>query len=155
MSEEPQRVVFDCVIFAQALISETGPAAQCLELARSGTVRLVWSDYVLAEIRELPAKLPAELLVTRERVEAFLRDVAPVAEMIDDVPDIYRHPVDVDDSHYVNLALAANAHLITSRDRHLLGLMDTSRPHGREFRQQFPQLEIVRPEELLRRLRTA
>jgi putative PIN family toxin of toxin-antitoxin system len=155
MSAAPDRVVFDCVIFAQALISDSGPAAECVELARSGTIRLVLSDYVLTEIRELPSKLPARLLVTSERVEAFLNDVAPLAEMINDVPEIYRHPIDADDSHYVNLALAASATLITSRDRHLLDLMDESQPHGRTFRQQFPQLEIVRPEELVRRVRSA
>jgi hypothetical protein len=40
MSAAPQWVVFDCVIFAQALISESGLSAQCLELVRSGSVRL-------------------------------------------------------------------------------------------------------------------
>jgi putative PIN family toxin of toxin-antitoxin system len=154
MSTAPQRVVFDCVVFAQALISDSGPAAQCVALARSGTIRLVLSDIVITEIRELPSKLPARLLVTSERVEAFLNEVAPLAEMIDDVPELYRHPVDADDSHYVNLALAASATLITSRDHHLLDLMDHSRPMGRDFRERFPQLEIVRPEVLVRRLRS-
>jgi putative PIN family toxin of toxin-antitoxin system len=152
MSTAPQRVVFDCVIFAQALISDSGPAAECLELARSGAIRLVLSDYVITEIRELPAKLPARLMVTTERVDAFLNDVAPLAEIISDVPEIYQHPIDPDDSHYVNLALAAGATLITSRDRHLLALMDQSQPLGRAFRQQFPQINIIRPEELLSRL---
>ena len=155
MSAAPQRVVFDCVIFAQAIISDSGPAAVCMELARSGTIRLVLSDYVITEIRELPSKLPARLMVTSERVEAFLNDVAPLGEMINDVLEIYQHPIDPDDSHYVNLALAASATLITSRDRHLLDLMDASQPLGCAFRQQFPQLEIVRPEELVRRVRSA
>jgi putative PIN family toxin of toxin-antitoxin system len=152
MSAAPQRVVFDCVIFAQALVSESGPAAHCLTLARRGAIRLVVSDYVITEVRELPSKLPARLLVTSERVEAFLNDVAPLAEMISDVPDVFQHPIDPDDSHYVNLALAASATLITSRDHHLLNLMDESQPLGSDFRKQFPQLEIVRPEELLRRV---
>jgi putative PIN family toxin of toxin-antitoxin system len=155
MSTAPQRVVFDCVIFAQALISDSGPAAECVELARSGTIRLVLSDYVITEVRELPSKLPARLLVTNERVEAFLNEVAPLAEMFNDVPEVYRHPVDADDSHYVNLALAASATLITTRDRHLLDLMDDTQPHGRAFHQQFPQLESVRPDELVRRVRSA
>ena len=43
--------------FCAALISDSGPAAQCLQLARSGTIRLVVSDYILTEIRELPSKL--------------------------------------------------------------------------------------------------
>jgi putative PIN family toxin of toxin-antitoxin system len=153
MSAGPQKVVFDCVIFAQAMISETGPAGQCLELVRSGTIQLVLSNYVITEIRELPLKLPSRLMVSSERVEAFLNVVVPLAETIGDVPARYQHPIDADDSHYVNLALAASATLITSRDHHLLDLMDQSQPLGRDFRQRFPQLEIVRPEELLDRVR--
>ena len=153
MITAPPRVVFDCVIFAQALISDSGPAAECLELARSGIIRLVLSDYVMTEIRELPAKLPARLMVTSDRVDAFLNDVAPLAEIVSDVPGVYEHPIDPDDSHYVNLAIAAGATLITSRDHHLLALMDQSQPLGRAFRQQFPQIDIIRPEELISRLR--
>ena len=41
-------------MFAQAVMSAAGPAAACIVLARTRTVRLVWSDYVTAEIRELP-----------------------------------------------------------------------------------------------------
>jgi putative PIN family toxin of toxin-antitoxin system len=155
MSEGPPRVVFDCVIFAQALINDSGPAGQCLEHARSGNIWLVLSEYVITEIRELPSKLATRLLVTTDRVEAFLREVVALAELIGDVPEVFQHPVDADDSHYVNLALAAGATLITSRDHHLLALMDQSQPVGRAFREQFPQLDIVRPEELIRRLRPA
>jgi putative PIN family toxin of toxin-antitoxin system len=155
MSATSPKVVFDCVIFAQALVSESGPAGQCLDLARRGAIRLVVSDYVIAEVRELPSKLPARLLVTSEGVEAFLNDVTPLAEMISDVPEVFQHPIDPDDSHYVNLALAASAALISSRDHHLLNLMDESQPLGRDFRNRFPQLEIVRPEELLRRVQPA
>jgi putative PIN family toxin of toxin-antitoxin system len=124
MSEGPPRVVFDCVIFAQALINDSGPAGECLELARSSSIRLALSEYVITEIRELPSKLPARLLVTTDRVEAFILEVVALAELIEDVPEVYQHPVDADDSHYVNLALAAEATLITSRDHHLLALMD-------------------------------
>jgi predicted nucleic acid-binding protein len=37
---------------------------------------------------------------------------------IENVPDVYRHPIDEDDSCYVNLAIAAGAKLIVSNDRH-------------------------------------
>ena len=69
--------VFDCVIFAQALMSGRGPASSCLKHVLDGNLQLVWSDYVLQEIRELPSKLPARFLVTSERVEAFIASVAP------------------------------------------------------------------------------
>ncbi len=113
----PLRVVFDCMIYTQALISSRGPAAACLELVRQGKLHLVWSDYVLQEIRELPGKLPAKLNVTPERVEAFLLDVAPHVEYVVEVPNMYENPFDIDDSHYINLAVSAKATVITSRDK--------------------------------------
>lgn len=153
MSSDPASVVFDCMIYAQAMISRTGPSAACLDHVRAGNLRLFWSDYVLQEIRELPGKLPARLKLTPERAEAFIADVAPFSEHITHVIHVYDNPYDRDDSHYVNLAVASGANLITSRDGDLLRLMDEARPEAREFRHRFPQLRILRPEEVLRLLR--
>jgi hypothetical protein len=52
----PHHAVYDCVIFAQALINPHGPAAECVDQARR--VRLYVSPYVLHEIREFPSKIP-------------------------------------------------------------------------------------------------
>ena len=124
MSAVANAVVFDCMIYAQAMISGKGPAAACMDLVRSADLIAVWSDYVLQEIRELPAKLPARLQLTSERVEVFILNLAPLIKHQGQVEAIYLNPFDPDDSHYVNLALAADASLITSRDRDLLRLMD-------------------------------
>ena len=145
----PPPVVFDCMIFAQALISPRGPAAQCVERVRRGELRLVWSDYVLREIRELPPKLPPRFGLTAARVDAFILDVAPHVEYLAFVAEDYVNPFDRDDSHYVNLAVAAHATLITSRDGDLLRLMELERPEGREFGRRFPALRIVTPTQLL------
>ena len=40
------RVVFDCVIYAQAIISDSGPAPACLDHVRAGEIRLIWSDRI-------------------------------------------------------------------------------------------------------------
>ena len=149
MSETSQGVVFDCVVYAQALINGKGPAARCLELARSRTIRLFWSDYVLAEIRGLPGKLPARFMVGSDAVEAFIQDTNTFASTISNVPHVYENPFDRDDSHYVDLAVSAGALLITSRDRHLLDLMDRSKIEGQDFAGRFPQLSIITPEQLL------
>ena len=61
MTPSIPKVVFDCVIYAQAMISDSGPAAACLERVRAGELRLIWSDYFLHELRELPEKLPVHL----------------------------------------------------------------------------------------------
>jgi uncharacterized protein len=153
MSSTPTSVVFDCMIYAQAMISRTGPSAACFDHVRSGNLKLFWSDYVLLEIRELPFKLPARLKLTQERVEAFIADVAPFAEHLTKVVEHYENPFDRDDSHYVNLAIAAGANLITSRDGDLLRLMEEKRPEAQELRRRFPQLRILAPEQVLALLR--
>jgi len=155
MSGKPERVVFDCVIYAQALMSDTGPSAECLKLARSGHVRLFWSQYTLREIRELPLKLPSKFQVTPERVEGFILAAASFAEIVDPVPTHYVNPLDPNDSPYVDLALEANAKLIVSWNHHLLSLMDQSNSAGMNFLSRFPQLRILSPVQLLKRVETS
>jgi len=149
----PPRVVFDCPIYAQALINLRGPAAACLLLAQSGRILLFISDYVVQEIRELPTKLKPKLGVTSERVENLILDLAKYARPIDNVPDQYVSPFDVDDSHYINLALATRSQLVVSRDKHLLDLMDQAREEARDFVKRFPELRIIEPQILLQMLR--
>lgn len=147
-------VVFDCMVVAQAMISRHGPAARCCELVRASELQLAWSDYVLQEIRELPPKLPPRLGLAADKVEAFILELAPHARHMADVPEVFENPFDRDDSHYVNLALASGAKLITSRDRDLLRLMDDRLASGREFRSRFPELQVLTPDELLTMLRS-
>jgi putative PIN family toxin of toxin-antitoxin system len=150
----PEKVVFDCPVYAQALINPRGPAAACLTHVQAGRLILFLSGYVLQEIRELPRKLKPKIGVTPERVEALIRDLGKYALPVDDVPELYLHPIDRDDSHYVNLALATNSRLIVTRDGHLLNLMDAARPEAKEFQRLFPTLVILTPDALASRLRT-
>jgi putative PIN family toxin of toxin-antitoxin system len=153
MSGEPaEKVVLDCVVFAQALINPKGPAAACLNYAQQGRLAVYVSDYVIQEIRELPAKIHPRFGVTSERVEGLLGELAKFAQVVEQVAAIYAHPIDPDDSHYVNLALAADAKLIASRDRHLLDLMDPSKAHARDFQTRFPSLLITTPDQLVAKL---
>ncbi len=171
---EPVRVVFDCVIFTQALINPKGPAGQCLKAAESGDCILHLSPFVLQETRELPGKLPRFwryrtwrcLQETRElpgklpvrhgvtpgRVEALIKQVREYAVVVTDVPEQFSLAADPSDAAYVNLALATRSELIVSRDRHLLVLMDPTTPEGGAFKQRFPELRILPPVEFLREL---
>lgn len=148
----PVRVVFDCVIFTQALINPKGPAGECIKAAESGDCILHLSLFVLQEIRELPDKLPARHRITADRVDAFLQQVRDYAVVVTDVPERYTHPTDPSDSAYVNLALATDSELVVTRDRHLLMLMDDTTAQGRSFRQQFSKLRILKPVEFLTEL---
>ena len=140
-------VVYDCNILFQALITNRGPSYRCMELAEDGDVQLCISHYLFEEIRDLSVRpiLRDKFQLETSRVEAFLDDVESYSTLINEIPDQYQHPIDPKDSHYVNLALAAEARLIVSRDNHLLNLMDASRPESLEFQQRFPRLSIMVP----------
>lgn len=45
--------VFDCGIFLQGLLSNFGPAVRCLELVEENRIRLVISEEILAEIKDV------------------------------------------------------------------------------------------------------
>jgi putative PIN family toxin of toxin-antitoxin system len=153
MSHHLHQVVYDCVVYGQALINPDGPAGQCIEEARRGHVRLYISDFVLAEIRELPVKIKSKI-VTFEQAEGLADSLLEFAVFVKNVPVRYTHPIDTDDSAYINLAVATDSKLIVSRDRHLLGMMDNTFPFSADFRRQFPDLRILPPDAFMRLLRS-
>lgn len=102
MSDEPKRVVFDCNIFAQALMNPIGPAGACVDLAINGRLALFISNFVLEEIRDLPNKpTPRRVGVTAKKAESLISLIIDCAVLIAIPPPVFVHPVDPDDSHYV------------------------------------------------------
>lgn len=153
MSKSSKRAVYDCNVYTQALININGPGGSCVRRALSGELLLFISQEVLTEIRDIPHKpTPARLGVTHERTETLIQNLLKVATVIMQVPQRFQYDRDPDDAHYINLALAAQASLIVSRDRDLLDLMDEGRSEGRDFRSRFPYLRILDPIAFLREL---
>jgi putative PIN family toxin of toxin-antitoxin system len=146
------RVVFDCNTYLQALAAPEGPAGECVELAISGKVSLFISPTVLEELREVTGrpKVIAKLHLVTERVEEFFEAIEIAATLLADFPEDFKYQRDPDDAHYVNLALAADAKLIVSRDNDLLDLMDPAKPEAAEFQSRYPWLRIVTPVGFLR-----
>ena len=145
-------VVYDCNVHLQAMVSEAGPAARCLREAAAGRVRLIVDDWVLGEIRSLPEKPGLRRFDLGSRVDAYIALIRTFAVHVAGVPAIYEHPIDPDDSAYVNLALAARAEIIVSRDGHLLALDDGSKPWAADFRSRFPDVRVLTVEAFLARL---
>lgn len=135
--------VFDCTIFAQALINPAGPAGKCITIAQKGEVQLFVSGYCVQEIRELPGKLPIRLGITQLRVDRFIQELAKYSRLIDPVPKWFSYARDEDDAPYVDLAYVAGADFLVARDRDLLDLIHE--PEGKELAQKLPNLRILDP----------
>ena len=85
-------------------------------------------------------------------VAKFIEDIRVFATFVDVVPHVFDFPRDPKDAHYVDLAVAASAKLIVSRDKDLLSLADESTPEGQDFKARFPGIAILTPPALLQML---
>ena len=120
------RVVFDCMVYLQAAARMTGPAAACWQLAKTGAVELCVSPASSAEVKDVLTRPRTQRKfpdLTPAAVDAFLAEVDAHAIRIVDVPGEFSLSRDPKDAPYVNLALAANARYLVSRDKDLLDLM--------------------------------
>ena len=148
---DPTRVVFDCNTFLQAIASPAGPAGRCVQLALDGRVTLFVSPAVFEELRDVTGrpKVIAKLKLVSERVEAFFDSLAAAATLLDGFPEPFTYERDPDDAHYVNLALAADARLIVTRDKDLLDLMEPSTTEARDLLAQHPDFRVLTPPQFL------
>ena len=153
-SVSDRKVVFDCNVFAQALLNPDGPSGVCLQALIDRPKGLLVSEWVIQEVSELPDKGPLRGLgVTEARVAGLIATLVNVAVRIDGPPAVFDHPIDEDDSAYVNLAIAGAADVIVSRDKHLLNLTNSAKPWSADFRARFPQIRVMTPEAFLQELR--
>ncbi|MFQ5495585.1 MAG: putative toxin-antitoxin system toxin component, PIN family [Phycisphaerae bacterium] len=147
------RVVFDCNVFLQALISPGGPAGRCVTMSFQRKVALFCTTQIIQELRETASDPRIRARFTRltdATLAALVENIERIAVFLRHVPETFTYPRDPDDAHYINVALAAEAKYVVSRDKDLLDLMDRGRPEAREFRRRFPTLEIIEPQVLLR-----
>ena len=80
---------------------------------------------------------------TRQSI-AFCERVQQVAQRIDPVPALFALPRDPDDEPYLNLAIAAGADYLVTRDNDMLDLMQDA-----TFLAQHPTLTILDPVAML------
>lgn len=147
------RVVFDCNVLLQAAARERSVAAKCLNLAESGLIQLFVSREVLAEVEDVlnRPKIRAHFPdLSDEIIGAFLKRLQKLSVFVRRVPKEFSYPRDEDDEPYINLAVAADATFIVSRDGDLLDLMTGYTDECKEFRQRFRSLRVVEPVEFLK-----
>lgn len=155
-SRNPPAVVFDCMVFLQALANDESPAARAFDLVDAGDIKLYVSEQVLREVRkvldrpEVRTALPG---ITDLGVESLFRRLDKKAVTVKDVPKVFEYLRDPSDEPYINLAIAARADYLVSRDKDLLDLMVRHDIESKQFRQRFRFLGIVDPLGLLEEIR--
>ena len=148
MSEDRPQVVFDCMIYLQALVSEMGPAAALLRLVDDQEISLFLSYEILEEIHDVlsrPKIRQKNVHITDDRIAAFVTRIAEKATIIDNVPQHFNFMRDPKDEKYINLAVEVEANYIISRDRDLLDLMTGYSEECKEFRRRFRPLKVIEP----------
>lgn len=152
MTMKKLRVVFDCMIFLQALISDKSIAFKLFEYLEADAFILFVSRETLAEVNEVLARpyvRAKNSQITDEYVEAFLNRILSKAELIKNIPKHFEYSRDPKDEKYINLAIEAESDFLVSRDKDLLDLMTDISPQGKEYRQKSRPLKIVEPAEFL------
>jgi putative PIN family toxin of toxin-antitoxin system len=147
-------VVFDCNVLIQAMSNAEGPAGTSLQLVDASLIELFVSRAVLKELRSVlsyPLVRRKLQFPTDDHVEQFIQRIAFRATLLRRVPHVFNYPRARQDEPYVDLAVAAHADYIVSRDKDLLSLATDYSVLAKQFRQRFPRLSIVNPVEFLRR----
>lgn len=150
---EKLRIVFDCMIFLQAVLNEKSIAYKLFEYLENNYFSLFVSREILAEVMDVlsrPALRAKYSQVTDESTDKFLKQVLIKAVFIKNVPQNFRYSRDPKDEKYLDLAIEADADYLVSRDKDLLDLMTDISTEAKEFRQKSRPLKIVEPIEFLK-----
>jgi uncharacterized protein len=144
--------VFDCGVFLQGLLSGSGPAVRCLELIEENRIRLVVSEEILLEIKDVlsrPRLRERNPNLTDKKVENLIELILAKAEFVENVPKRFAFSRDPNDEPYLNLAIETESAFIVSRDKDLLDLMTNYTDEAKDFRRRCRKIKIVNPVEFL------
>jgi predicted nucleic acid-binding protein len=120
-----------------------------------GRVRLVMSQAAIDEIRDVlnRVELRARLGLTPERVDKVIGETLRLAEWVQDVPNAFSWPHHPDDDHNFNLAIAARADRLVTREPRIRQIEGNFPQDWARFHALAPQVRIVEPHELAAELR--
>lgn len=153
---EKLRVVFDCMIFLQAVLSKKSVAFRLFEVLEKKAFELFLNQEILDEVLEVLSRQQFRVKysqITDERVEDFLNRVLKKAVYFKTVTPKFMFPRDPKDEKYINLAIEAEADFIVSFDKDLLDLMTGIDNESKEFRQRFRKIKVVTPHEFIERVK--
>jgi putative PIN family toxin of toxin-antitoxin system len=142
------RVVFDCNVLIQAVAAPDGPSAAALRLYEQNLIEVFLSRAVLKELGQVlhypivRQKLPG---LDDDRIDAFLHRLRFRATLLRGVRHVFDYPRAREDEPYIDLAAAAKADFLVSRDKDLLCLAGDHTLIAKQFRQKFPRVRVVNP----------
>jgi putative PIN family toxin of toxin-antitoxin system len=152
------RAVYACNVLLQSAARPNGPAGRCFGLARTGAVGLCVSDETRAEFDDVvhrPVVRRKFKTLTDAFVATFLATLDQIAVRVGPVPAVCTLARDPKDEKYLNLAVAAGAAYLVSRDADLLDLMTGTDPDAVAFRTAHPTILILDPAAFLQTLAAA
>jgi putative PIN family toxin of toxin-antitoxin system len=141
------RVVLDTAVLVSAFITEhkQGISAALLQAAEAGAFQLYLSTDILAETERVLCAdrrhLSRKYRYSEDAATRWYQALARIARIVRDPPAVTVVERDPADDMVIACALAAKADALVSRDKDLLSLGT------------YGEVEIITPEELLRRLR--
>jgi putative PIN family toxin of toxin-antitoxin system len=142
----PFRIVLDTNILLRGLINSRSAAGAVLYACDQRRVVILLSRSLLREYKQI---LTETLIVDRypkltaEKVQAALRHLRFVSDVIDPVKCRFDFPRDPKDAQLVELAIAGNATHIVTGDRDLHWLAAGHGDAAKRFRQRAPSVRIV------------
>ena len=147
------RVVIDCMIFLQAVLSKRSVASQVFDFLEKNLFTLFISREIIGEVIDVLSRQQLReryTQITDENVNLFLKSVLQKAVLVKNVPSKFSYPRDPKDEKYINLAIEIEAEYLVSRDKDLLDLMSDVSVESKEFRQKSRPLKIIEPLEFLK-----
>jgi putative PIN family toxin of toxin-antitoxin system len=117
------RLVLDTNIVASGLLWD-GTPARLIDAAQAGSIEIFTSRVLLAELTRILKRQKFSKIVAASGVgiEGLVLGYAALALLVEPLPIPPTIIADPDDDHVLACALAADADLIVSGDKHLLGL---------------------------------
>jgi putative PIN family toxin of toxin-antitoxin system len=140
------------MLFLQGAARPEGLAGACFALLEMELVQLCLSDDIVAEVRDVLSRPEVRRKfrsLTDDLVEAFLGSARSRAFWISIPPKQFIFNRDPKDEPYINLAIAARAEFLVSRDNDILDLAKPDDADGARLRAVTPNLRIVAPSEFL------
>ena len=117
------RLVLDTNIVASGLLW-VGTPARIIDAAQAGAIEIYTSRILLAELTRIlkRAKFAKVIAASGLGIEGLVLGYAELALIVEPLPILPTIIADPDDDHVLACALAAQADLIVSGDKHLLDL---------------------------------